>query len=150
MSVTTCLSACVFHHAISAHAYFTMFSCACVLHRVLLNMHFLPRFSGHAYISSVSTHAYFTQCLRACVIHIVFLGLYHVVLLMWTLPRGFAHVEFTTWFCSCRLYHVVLLMSTLPRGFAHVDFTTWHEQNHVVKSTWAKPLGKVDMSKTTW
>ncbi len=109
----------------------------------------LDSYSRALLVSQDGRHLFVTPCAQANFTSLFCSsGLHHLVWLMWTSPRGFTHVDFTMWFCSCRLstwfysfrlHHVVLLMYTSPRGFAHVDFTTrfcsW------VISTWFCPWG---------
>ncbi len=125
-----------FSHVFSAHAYissvstqayFAMWFCAsvhtslitsCFCSSVLYKVKVLPRKSSNFYAAHCSSHVNFTRWFSSC-------GLHHVVLFMWTSPRGFSHVDFiawlcscwlSTWFCSCRLHPVVLSICTWPRA----------------------------------
>ncbi len=83
--VSSCLSTCVFHYVISAHAFFTTFSCAFIFHPVFLIMHFFPCVSVHAYFTLCSWACIFYPALRACVLHNVIS----------------AHAYFTLFSCAC-------------------------------------------------
>ncbi len=120
------VSTCLVPYSISADAYFSTVFCACVLHPVILSMHF------YLVILRMRT----SPCdLCARVFHNVFMR-------MSTSPCDLMSRHFIPHvFCACVLHHcfyacvlryVVLRMCTSPRVSAHASFTKCCRVNRVI------------------